>query len=90
MRFAALERFLPGLTEADLRLDLESLLRAAREVGVRPVEVDVDRESGRAVGLFVASGPEHVRAAHERAGVACDEVLEVERWWADLVVPHRT
>lgn len=90
MRWLAHERFLPELSEQDLRVELETLVRAARTLGVRPLDVEVDRASGRAVGVFVAPDADVVRRAHARAGVGCGDVLPAEWWSAELVVPPRT
>lgn len=90
MRWLAHEQFVPALSERDLRDELEVLVRAARELGVRAEDVEVDRESGRAVGIFVAESADAVRQAHARAGVGCGDVFPAESWDAGLVVPPRT
>lgn len=90
MRWLAHEQFAPALSENDLREELQLLVRAARDLGVRAEDVQVDRETGRAVGIFVAASADHVRHAHARAGVGCGDVFPAEAWDAGLVVPPRT
>lgn len=90
MRWLAHEQFQPALSERDLREELELLVRAARDLGVRAEDVQVDRETGRAVGIFIADDAEAVRHAHARAGIGCGDVFPAEAWDAGLVLPPRT
>lgn len=90
MRWLAHEQFAPSLSEGDLREELELLVRAGRDLGVRAEDMQVDRETGRAVGVFVANDAEAVRRAHARAGIGCGDVFPAEAWDARLVLPPRT
>ena len=90
MRWLAHEQFAPAMSEGDLREELELLVRAARDLGVRAEDVQVDRVSGRAVGVFVAPDADAVRDAHARAGIGCGDVFPAEAWDAGLVLPPRT
>jgi hypothetical protein len=51
--------------------------KACREEGVISLRIHVGFDDGRAFCLNMAPSAEHVRRAHERAGLAIDTITEV-------------
>ncbi|MFO0728985.1 MAG: DUF4242 domain-containing protein [Myxococcota bacterium] len=66
-----------GITKEQFAEFFQKYERAAREEGVVVLRVHVGIEEGRAYCFNMAPSAEHVKRAHDRAGLPFDTITEV-------------
>lgn len=72
------------------REELTRLARAAREVGVRPIETFYSADRSLAYTLYEAADGDSIRRLHERAAASPpDDVLRGEQIFTELLVEPR-
>ena len=71
------QTFPSGITKEDFAQFFAKYERFAREEGVVVLRVHVGVEAGRAFCFNMAPSAEHVKRAHDKAGLAFDTITEV-------------
>lgn len=89
-RFLAIHRLAPSAPGDSWRDELERIARAAREVGVRPIETFYSADRSLAYTLYEARDPAQIRTLHEDAAASLpDDVLRGEQIFTELLAGPR-
>ncbi len=70
-------KFKPGMTKEETEEKYEAYKVSAREAGLNPISAVYNTAKGFAYCQTEADSPEQVRAAHEKAKVPLEDVMEV-------------